>query len=159
MDREYSNNKNSSSNNHKTTATTTKQYLEQQPHDPEFETAPSPYLAAILRTGPLSVTVVAARVLIGHRLSKIMAAWQCRGIPLNVRDAATFFGMQERVDPLSVMVPRFGKRSMLNDLNMHITVQDDALMQQAVCMMLYQIARGWGKMWHGGYGNGTTSNT
>jgi hypothetical protein len=52
--------------------------------------------------------------------------------------------MQERVDPLSVMVgPRSLERDLMpNDLNMNITAQDDALMQQAVaCMMLYQRSR------------------
>jgi hypothetical protein len=62
--------------------------------------------------------------------------------------------MQERVDPLSVMVPGVWKTTMLNDLNMHITVQDDALMQQAVVHDAVP-DRAWSgsKMWHGGCSN------
>jgi hypothetical protein len=98
---------------------------------------------------------IASRVIIGHGLSRILAAWQLPRHPAcNVRDASTFsVYMQEQTDPLSVMVvPRSLEKDLMpHYLNMNMdentfdtdtNANIDALLQQAVaCMMLYQRSR------------------
>jgi hypothetical protein len=153
---EYSNNKNNSSSNHKKSSNNHKNNSKNNSSHTilNCETAPSPNLRIWRHQSFQQVRFqlqqqIAARVLIGHGLSQILAAWQLPRHPAcNVRDAATFSAyMQERVDPLSIMVvPRSLERDlMLNYLNMVDTGTDsntDALLQQAVaCMMLYQRSR------------------